>query len=144
KDSEKSGAQQSAAASTPQASSATGANGAAGGQSAQRQGNAGTARQDHDGASADEAAKQQRQAQQAAQALSREMQQAHGATRSGKQGDANSFALGQGVPKQDGRFDAQQRAMLQAVQDDPGALLRRKFRLEWEQRNGRQQEDPQQ
>ncbi|MDE2053989.1 MAG: VWA domain-containing protein, partial [Xanthomonadaceae bacterium] len=144
KDSEKSGTQQSAAASTPQASSATGANGAAGGQSAQRQGNAGTARQDHDGASADEAAKQQRQAQQAAQALSREMQQAHGATRSGKEGDANSFALGQGVPKQDGRFDAQQRAMLQAVQDDPGALLRRKFRLEWEQRNGRQQEDPQQ
>ncbi|HJR11022.1 MAG TPA: VWA domain-containing protein [Rhodanobacteraceae bacterium] len=144
KDSEESGAQQSAAASTPQASSATGANGAAGGQSAQRQGNAGTARQDHGGASADEAAKQQRQAQQAAQALSREMRQAHGATRSGKQGDTNAFALGQGEPKQDGRFDAQQRAMLQAVQDDPGALLRRKFRLEWEQRNGRQQEDPQQ
>jgi hypothetical protein len=45
--------------------------------------------------------------------------------------------------QQDGRFDAGQRAMLNAVPDDPGALLRRKFRLEWEQRNGRQQEDGQ-
>jgi hypothetical protein len=33
--------------------------------------------------------------------------------------------------------------MLHAVPDDPGALLRRKFRLEWEQRNGLQQEDQQ-
>jgi Ca-activated chloride channel family protein len=72
------------------------------------------------------------------------MQQAHTARRSEKQSDTNSFALGQGEPKQDGRFDAQQRAMLHAVPDDPGALLRRKFQLEWEQRNGRQQEDPQQ
>jgi len=144
KQSGKSGAQQGAASSAPQASSATGGNNATGKQSAQQQGNAGTAQQDHDNASASEAARQQQQAQQAGQALSREMQQARDAKRSGKQGNANSFVLGQGEPKQDGRFDAQQRAMLHAVPDDPGALLRRKFRLEWEQRNGRQQEDPQQ
>jgi len=145
KQSEKSGAQQGAASSTPQASSATGGNNAAGKQSAQQQGNAGTARQDHDNASAAEAARQEQQTQQAEQALAREMQQARGAPRSGKPADTNAFALGQGEPKQDGRFDAQQRAMLHAVPDDPGALLRRKFRLEWEQRNGRQQEeDPQQ
>lgn len=144
KDSKKPGAQQGAASSTPQASSATGANNTPGKQGTQQRGNAGTAPQDHDSASASEAARQQQQAQQAGQALSREMQQARDAKRSGKQGNANSFALGQGEPKQDGRFDAQQRAMLHAVPDDPGALLRRKFRLEWEQRNGRQQEDPQQ
>jgi Ca-activated chloride channel family protein len=109
-----------------------------------QQGNTGTAQQDHGGASAGEAARQEQQAQQAKQALAREMQQAQTARRSEKQSDTNSFALGQGEPKQDGRFDAQQRAMLHAVPDDPGALLRRKFQLEWEQRNGRQQEDPQQ
>ena len=140
----KSGAQQGAASSTPQASPATGANNAAGKQSAQQQGNAGNAQQDQDGAPVDEAAKQERQTQQAERALSREMQQARGTPRSGKQADTNAFALGQGEPKQDDRFDAQQRAMLHAVPDDPGALLRRKFRLEWERRNGQQQEDPQQ
>jgi Ca-activated chloride channel family protein len=138
-----SGAQQGAASSTPQASSASGTS-AAGKQDAQQQGNAGAAKQDHDGASAGQAARQQQQAQQAAQALAREMQRARGATHSGKNGEANSFALGQGEPHRDDGFSAQQRAMLHAVPDDPGALLRRKFRLEWEQRNGRQQEDPQQ
>ena len=144
KQSEKSGAQQGAASSASQAASATGGNNATGKQSAQQQGNAGTAQQDHDNASATEAARQEQQTQQAEQALAREMQQARGAPRSGKQAATNAFALGQGEPKQDGRFDAQQRAMLHAVPDDPGALLRRKFRLEWEQRNGQQQEDPQQ
>jgi len=144
KQSEKSGEQQGAASSASQAASATGGNNATGKQSAQQQGNAGTAQQDHDNASATEAARQEQQTQQAKQALAREMQQARGAPRSGKQADTNAFALGQGEPKQDGRFDAQQRAMLHAVPDDPGALLRRKFRLEWEQRNGQQQEDPQQ
>ena len=144
KQSKKSGAQQGAASSASQAASATGGNNATGKQSAQQQGNAGTAQQDHDNASATEAARQEQQTQQAKQALAREMQQARGAPRSGKQADTNAFALGQGEPKQDGRFDAQQRAMLHAVPDDPGALLRRKFRLEWEQRNGQQQEDPQQ
>jgi Ca-activated chloride channel family protein len=144
KQSGNSGAQQGAASSTPQASSATGGNNATGKQSTRQQGNTGTAQQDHGGASAGEAARQEQQAQQAKQALAREMQQAQTARRSEKQSDTNSFALGQGEPKQDGRFDAQQRAMLHAVPDDPGALLRRKFQLEWEQRNGRQQEDPQQ
>jgi Ca-activated chloride channel family protein len=144
KQSGRSGTQQGAASSTPQASSATGANNAAGKQGAQQQGNVGTAQQDHDNTSAKEAARQQQQAQQAEQALSRELQQARDAAHSGKNGDANAFALGQGEPKQDGRFSAQQRAMLHAVPDDPGALLRRKFQLEWEQRNGRQQEDSQQ
>lgn len=144
KQSGKSGAQQGAASSTPQGSSEAGANNIVDEQGTQQHGNAGTAPQDHDSASAREAARQQQQTQQAGQALSREMQQARGTARSGKQGNANSFALGQGELKQDGRFDAHQRAMLHAVPDDPGALLRRKFRLEWEQRNGRQQEDPQQ
>lgn len=143
KQSGKSGAQQGAASSTPQASSASGASDTAGKQGAQQQGNAGSAQQDHDNASAAEAARQQRQTRQAEQALAREMQ-ARGTPRSGKQADTNAFALGQGEPQQDGRFDAQQRAMLHAVPDDPGALLRRKFRLEWEQRNGQQQEDPRQ
>lgn len=139
----KSGAQQGAASSAPQASSATGGSNAAGNQSAQQQGNTGAAQQDHD-TSAAEAAKQQKQTQQAEQALAREMQRAREASRSGKQGNATAFALGEDAPRQDGRFNAQQRAMLNAVPDDPGALLRRKFRLEWEQRNGRAAEEPQQ
>ncbi|HXE66278.1 MAG TPA: VWA domain-containing protein [Rhodanobacteraceae bacterium] len=143
KDSGKSGARKGAASSAPQASSATGANNTAGRQGAQQQGNAGTAQQDQDTSSA-EAAKQQKQTQQAEQALAREMQQARKTARSGKKGDTNAFTLGEDAPKQDGQFDAQQRAMLQAVPDDPGALLRRKFRLEWERRNGHQPEEPQQ
>lgn len=139
----KPGAQQGAASSTPQASSAAGANNSVGKQGAQQQGNAGAAQQDHD-TSAAEAAKQQRQTQQAEQALARELRQAQGTRRAKKGGDANAFALGEDAPKQDGHFDAQQRAMLNAVPDDPGALLRRKFRLEWEQRNGHPPEDPQQ
>ncbi|HKV64907.1 MAG TPA: VWA domain-containing protein [Rhodanobacteraceae bacterium] len=143
KQSEKFGTQQGAASSTPQASSTSGAN-AAGKQGAQQQGNTGMAQQDHDTTSAEEAARQQQQAQQAEHALSREMRQARNAARSGEKGDTNSFALGQAQAKQDGRFSPQERAMLHAVPDDPGALLRRKFRLEWDQRNGRQQEDGQQ
>lgn len=141
KDSEKSGVQQGAASSTPRTSSASGAN-SAGKQGAQQQGNAGAAQQDH-GTSAAEASKQQKQAQQAEQALAREMRGVQGTKRSGKQGNADTFALGADASGQDSRFDAQQRAMLNAVPDDPGALLRRKFRLEWEQRNGRPPEDPQ-
>lgn len=141
KGSGKAGARQGAASSTPQASSQTGANDATGKQGAQQQGNGGTAQQDRD-TSAGEAAKQEKQAQQAEQALAREMQQTRKTARSGKQG--NAFALGEDAPKQDSQFDAQQRAMLQAVPDDPGALLRRKFRLEWEQRNDRQPEEPRQ
>jgi hypothetical protein len=77
-----------------------------------------------------------------AQALSRELQEAQSAKPGGANSGTRAFALGQNPRRQDGRFDARQRAMLQAVPDDPGALLRRKFRLEWEQRRGQGQEDP--
>lgn len=101
----------------------------------QSQGNASRANS-HAGATPEEAAKQQRQTQQAAQALSQEMQQAKGKQARKQPGP---FALGQAAPPDtDSRLDAQQRAMLHAVPDDPGALLRRKFRLEWEQRQGHQ------
>lgn len=52
-----------------------------------------------------------------------------------------AFALGQTEPPHEGPFNAQQRALLQSVPDDPGALLRRKFQLEWDQRNGAQQQE---
>jgi Ca-activated chloride channel family protein len=51
----------------------------------------------------------------------------------------HAFALGEHEPQADGKFDAQQRALLHSVPDDPGALLRRKFQLEWERRTGQQQ-----
>ncbi|MGH8152025.1 MAG: tetratricopeptide repeat protein [Rhodanobacteraceae bacterium] len=89
------------------------------------------------GAAAREAEAQRRQAQQASQALSREL----GKAQRGAGKPAGAFALGQSGSDRDDRFDAQQRAMLNAVPDDPGALLRRKFRLEWEQRQGQPQED---
>ncbi len=92
-----------------------------------------------DGASPAEDARQREQARRASEALSRELQRA-----TGKRGDTGgAFALGQHDSEQDGRFNGEQRAMLRAVPDDPGALLRRKFRLEWEQRNGQQQGDRQ-
>ena len=143
KQSGKSGAQQGAASSAPQASPTSGAGNAASGRHARQQGDNGAARPQRDGATAAEAARQAQQTQQAQQALARALQQAREPTRSGQPGDAKTFALGQSEPQHDGRLDAQQRAMLQAVPDDPGALLRRKFRLEWEQRNGQQQGDSQ-
>ncbi|HEX7370653.1 MAG TPA: VWA domain-containing protein [Rhodanobacteraceae bacterium] len=82
----------------------------------------------------------QQQAWQAEQGVARELQQAK---RQGKPQNGNAFALGQSTSKQNDHLDAQQRAMLHAVPDDPGALLRRKFRLEWEHRNGQQQQDGQ-
>lgn len=95
-------------------------------------------------ASVGEADRQQRQAKRAEQGLASELQKAKGSKHSGDQGGAHAFALGQNPATQDGQFNGQQRAMLQAVPDDPGALLRRKFRLEWEQRHGQQWEEPQQ
>ncbi len=95
-------------------------------------------------ASVGEAARQQQQAKRAEQGLASELQKAKGSKHSGDQGGARAFALGQNPATQDGRFNGQQRAMLQAVPDDPGALLRRKFRLEWELRHGQKQEEPQQ
>jgi Ca-activated chloride channel family protein len=94
------------------------------------------------GASATEAERQRRQADEAARGLARELQ----GRRDGKQkpgSGKDAFALGQIEQRDDSGLDASQRAILQSVPDDPGALLRRKFRLEWEQRNGGQQENGQ-
>ena len=132
------GAQHQPSSSTNSASSNDGQANATPGRNAQQQGSGQNATSSgNDGASAGEDAKQRQQAQHASQALSRELQRANGDA--GRTGGA--FALGQDDAKQDDRFNAEQRAMLRAVPDDPGALLRRKFRLEWEQRNGHQQED---
>lgn len=132
------GAQQQPSSSANSATSNGRQGGAAPGQNARRQGGGPDATpSSDDGASAGEAARQGEQARHASQALSRELQRADGNT--GRTGGA--FALGQDDSKQDDRFNVEQRAMLHAVPDDPGALLRRKFRLEWEQRNGHQQED---
>jgi len=135
-----SGAQQQPSSSANSASSDTGQNSAASGRNAQQQGGGHNARRSgNDGASADEDARQREQTRRASEGLSRELKRAEG--KAGHTGGA--FALGQNDARQDDRFDAEQRAMLHAVPDDPGALLRRKFRLEWEQRNGLQQEDQQ-
>lgn len=125
--------------------SQSGANGAARSTDARQQGGKGNAaREGRNGASASEAARQRRQTQQAAHGLSQELQRAEGAqARSPQAQGTHAFALGQHEPKHGDRFDAEQRAMLQSVPDDPGALLRRKFLLEWEQRNGQQPEDGQ-
>ncbi|HEU0277317.1 MAG TPA: tetratricopeptide repeat protein [Rhodanobacteraceae bacterium] len=94
------------------------------------------------GSTPGEAARQQRQAAQASQDLARELQARQPAGSALHAGGSGTFALGTEAPHGDDRLDAQQRALLRSVPDDPGALLRRKFRLEWEQRNGRQvQED---
>ena len=133
-----SGAQQQSSSSANAASPDTGQVGAASGRNSQRRGSGQRAASSgNDGGSAGEDAKQREQTRHASQALSRELQRANG-----KRGaTSGAFALGQNDSKQDDRFNAEQRAMLHAVPDDPGALLRRKFRLEWEQRNGHQQED---
>lgn len=89
-------------------------------------------------ASPAEAARQDREAKQAGQDLARELQRAAGQPSQPKSSAGpQTFALGQSEPAQDDRFDASQRALLRSVPDDPGALLRRKFRLEWEQRQGK-------
>lgn len=92
---------------------------------------------------ASEADRQRRQGQQAAQGLERELRGARSGR--GKPGGKapKAFALGQAGSDDEADFDASQRAMLRSVPDDPGALLRRKFRLEWEQRNGQRQENGQ-
>lgn len=138
--SSQSGAQQSPSSSANPQSPQAGRAGAASGQHAQQGGRQGAAPSDHGGASAGENARQRGETRQAAQGLSRELQ---GTDERARHDGTRAFALGHDGAKQDDRFDAGQRAMLQAVPDDPGALLRRKFRLEWEQRNGRQQEDQQ-
>lgn len=87
-----------------------------------------------------EAQRQSAQSAQAAAGLQRELQGAGKAHRPRSAGPASTFALGRDARKPDGQLDAQQRALLQAVPDDPGALLRRKFQLEWERRGGQAQD----
>lgn len=102
------------------------------------------------GTSRDEDARQRAQAQRARQALKQELaqqqarQQANGAPKPKPNGQQQrAFALGADQARDDGKLDAQQRAMLDAVPDDPGALLRRKFLLEWQRRHGQQPDDSQ-
>ncbi|TAN08447.1 MAG: VWA domain-containing protein [Rhodanobacteraceae bacterium] len=78
------------------------------------------------------ATRQRTQEQTAARGLARELHHA---------GAGKPFALGQTAPRHDGPFNAEQRALLQAVPDDPGALLRRKFQLEWAQRRGQRPQE---
>lgn len=56
---------------------------------------------------------------------------------------SKAFVLGQGQSQPDDKFNAEQRALLRSVPDDPGALLRRKFRLEWQQRQAQGQDNQQ-
>lgn len=110
--------------------------GAQSGSSAQGQARGEGSGRDVNGASPDAAERHQREAARAAQDLREALQRSQGSH--GKPGTTGTqaFALGQSEANRNSTLDAGQRAMLQAVPDDPGALLRRKFRMEWEQRNG--------
>jgi Ca-activated chloride channel family protein len=96
------------------------------------------------GASLNEDAQQRAQVARARQALEREMarRQANAAGNRNSVGTQGAYALG-AAPSNDeeGKFNPQQRAMLNAVPDDPGALLRRKFMLEWQRRHGQQPDE---
>lgn len=99
---------------------------------------------DQGGASATEADRQRRESEQAARGIEQALQRgrAGSKTKPGS-GTPKAFALGQAAPDGEAGLDASQRAVLRSVPDDPGALLRRKFRLEWEQRYDRQRESGQ-
>lgn len=104
------------------------------------QGRAGQAGNDQGGPSAAEAAQNAKGTARARQGLREELGAANGANQQPGSGDA--FALGQRSPDELPGLDGAQRALLHAVPDDPGALLRRKFRLEWEQRQQRERGEP--
>ncbi len=106
-------------------------------------GRSGGADKEPGSASAAEAERQRGQGEQAARGVERELQDARGSHSKPAAGPPRAFALGQTEPRDESNLDASQRAMLRSVPDDPGALLRRKFRLEWEQRNGQRQENGQ-
>ncbi|MEO7149202.1 MAG: VWA domain-containing protein [Rhodanobacteraceae bacterium] len=100
------------------------------------------------GASTKEDARQREQAQRAQQALRQELARQPAPAQAGtakqstqRGGEHRAFALGADQTQDEGKFNPQQRAMLNAVPDDPGALLRRKFLLEWQRRNGQAPED---
>lgn len=96
------------------------------------------------GASLAEDAQQRAQLARAQQALRQEMAR-RPSNAAGDQRSRNvqgAYALGAEPSGDDeGKFNPQQRAMLDAVPDDPGALLRRKFMLEWQRRHGQQPDD---
>ena len=92
------------------------------------------------GPSAAEAVQQRRQAAQAERGVARAMQGAGKPPLPSSPAASHAFALGRDESQPHDGLDAQQRAILRAVPDDPGALLRRKFRLEWEQRQGQAQQ----
>jgi Ca-activated chloride channel family protein len=97
------------------------------------------------GASLAEDAQQRAQVARARQALRQEMagRRAHASGQQGRDGQ-DAYALGAAPAGHDeGKFNPQQRAMLNAVPDDPGALLRRKFMLEWQRRHGQQPDEGQ-
>ena len=103
--------------------------------------NGGDQRNGDTGASLAEDAQQRAQAQRAQQALRQELAR-RGVNGQGLKRDAQqAYALGTGPADDEGKFDPQQRAMLDAVPDDPGALLRRKFLLEWQRRHGQTSDD---
>ncbi|WNL46929.1 VWA domain-containing protein [Dyella sp. BiH032] len=85
--------------------------------------------------SAQEQAEQKAQAEQARQALQKQMDQA---LREGKGGAGESSHELGAVAADDpqAKLPADVRRALQRVPDDPGALLRRKFELEYRQRHG--------
>ncbi|HET9836554.1 MAG TPA: VWA domain-containing protein [Rhodanobacteraceae bacterium] len=98
------------------------------------------------GASVAEDAQQRKQLARAQQALRQELvkHQPRGTGGRARSRTQGAYALG-AAPSEanEGKFNGQQRAMLNAVPDDPGALLRRKFMLEWQRRHGQQPDEGQ-
>jgi Ca-activated chloride channel family protein len=83
-------------------------------------------------------AEQQAQAAKAQQALRKQMDQAL-AQRQGKQTQPPTHELGAAASDDPlSKLPADIRQAVQRVPDDPGALLRRKFALEYQQRHGGQ------
>ncbi|HET6906285.1 MAG TPA: VWA domain-containing protein [Rhodanobacteraceae bacterium] len=96
------------------------------------------------GASLAEDAQQRAQLARAQQALRQELARrpSNAGSDQRSRNAQGAYALGAAPSGDDeGRFNPQQRAMLDAVPDDPGALLRRKFMLEWQRRHGQQPDD---
>src|SRR6185312_12745001 len=87
--------------------------------------------------SAQERAEQAAKAEQARQALKKQMDQALAAQPAKPTDKASSHQLGAlGKDDPQSKLPADLRNALQRVQDDPGALLRRKFELEYQERHG--------
>ena len=86
-----------------------------------------------------EQAEQQARTARAGQALKQQMDRALAASRKAKGNEHQLGALDKDDPQ--ARLPAELRQALQRVPDDPGALLRRKFELEYRQRHGGATED---